>query len=167
MWLQEDLGWHENTAQICKNGYSRVSLLSKLKYVGVSIKDLPTIYKLFIRCIPEYCSSVFHSSLTEEQSYKIERLQANCLKIILSENYVEYEAALEMCNLQRLSTRREQRQLKFALKCLQYPFTQNLFPENESKREKFVVNFARTEQYKNSTVSQCQRDLNKYYTKKH
>ena len=91
----------------------------------------------------------------------------NCLKIILSENYVEYEAALEMCNLEKLSTRREKRQLNFALKCLEYPFTQNLFPENESKREKFVVNFARTEQYKNSTVPQCQRNLNKHFAEKH
>ena len=80
VWFQQDLGWSHNTKQICKSAYSRMAILGKLKYVGVSIDDLLTVYKLFIRCVPEYCSTVFHSSLTQEQSYKIERLQANCLK---------------------------------------------------------------------------------------
>ena len=60
VWLQEDLGWNENTKQICKKAFSRISLLSKLKYVGIEIEDLLKIYKLFIRCIPEYCSTAFH-----------------------------------------------------------------------------------------------------------
>ena len=165
IWLQEDLGWAENTKQICKNVYSRVGILGKLKYVGVKIDDLLTIYKLFIRCIPEYCSTVFHKSLTQEQCNKIERLQAHCLKIILAENYVSYNAALEMCDLEKLSVRRENRMLSFSLKCIDNPFT-NIFPKNEGKREFFHVNFARTEQYKNSTVPQCQRLLNKYFMDK-
>ena len=28
IWLQEDLSWDENTKQICKKAYSRVSILS-------------------------------------------------------------------------------------------------------------------------------------------
>ena len=28
IWLQEDLGWEENTKQICKKAYSRISILS-------------------------------------------------------------------------------------------------------------------------------------------
>ena len=43
IWLQEDLGWDENTKQICRKAYSRVSILSKLKYVGISTEDLITI----------------------------------------------------------------------------------------------------------------------------
>ena len=125
---------------------------------------LLTIYKLFIRCIPEYCSTVFHTSLTNNQAYRIERIQANCLKVILGENYVSYEAALEMCGLEKLSTRREKRLLSFSLKCIKNPFTQNMFPLNdETKKEKFSVNFARTEQYLKSTVPQCQRALNTYF----
>ena len=146
VWLQEDLGWQQNTRNICKNAYSRMSILGKLKYVGVNTDDLLTIYKLFIRCIPEYCSIVFHSSLTQDQSHKIERIQANSLKIILDDNYVSYEAALEMCNLETLSERREKRQLSFSQKCLENPFTKSMFPSNEeNKKGKFVVNFARTE----------------------
>ena len=104
VWLQEDLKWQENTKQICKKAFSGVSLLSKLKYVGINTDDLLTIYKLFIRCIPEFCSTAFHSSLTEELSNKIENIQSTSLKIILCDNYVNYSAALEMCNLEKLST---------------------------------------------------------------
>ena len=164
VWLQEDMGWQENTKQICKSAYSRISILGRLKYVGLTTDTLLTIYKLFIRCIPEYCSTVFHSSLTQEQAHKIERIQANCLKVILGENYVSYEAALEMCDLELLSTRREKRQLSFALKCTKNQFTQNMFPLNaEVRKEKFLVNFARTEKYKMSAVPQCQRALNTHF----
>ena len=95
IWLQEDLGWDENTKQICRKAYSRVSILSKLKYVGISTEDLITIYMLFIRSLTEYCSVVFHESLTLRQSEKLEAIQSTCLKIILDVNYVSYSAALE------------------------------------------------------------------------
>ena len=75
VWLQEDLGWDENTKQICKKAYTRVSVLTKLKYIGISTEDLITIYILFIRSLTEYCSVVFHSSLTVRQSDKIETIQ--------------------------------------------------------------------------------------------
>ena len=167
VWLQEDLGWHENTKQICKKAFTRISLLTKLKYVGIQTEDLLDIYQLFIRCIPEYCSTVFHTSLTEEQSDKIETIQSTSLKIILSENYVSYNAALEMCGLERLSARREKRLLSFSLKCIKNEFTQPMFPSNDAnKKEAFHVNFARTEQYKCSTIPQCQRTLNLYFKSK-
>ena len=58
--------------------------------------------------------------------------------------------------------RREKRQLSFALKCLKVPFNQTLFPMNpDDRKERFHVNFARTEKNKNSAVQQCQRLLNK------
>ena len=46
---------------------------TKLKYVGVSIKDLLDIYILFIRSVTEYFSVVFHSSLNQEQNNKLEK----------------------------------------------------------------------------------------------
>ena len=160
------MGWQENTKQICKKAFSRISLLSKLKYVGIDTEDLLTIYKLFIRCIPEYCSTAFHSSLSQELANKIETIQSTCLRVILSENYVSYSAALEMCGLEKLSTRRENRLLTFSLRCLKNDFTKIMFPQNEDKKEPFFVNFARTEKYKNSAIPQCQRRLNEHFKKK-
>ena len=130
-------------------------------------EELLNIYKLFIRCIPEYCSIAFHKSLSEELSEKLETIQSTSLRIILSENYVSYNAALEMCALERLSVRREKRLLSFSLKCIKNEFTQSMFPKNlPMKKEAFQVNFARTEQYKCSTIPQCQRTLNLYFKNK-
>ena len=92
-------------------------MLTKLWYVGVSIEDLIEIYVLFIRSITEYCLVAFHSSLTVEQANDIERIQKTSLKVILGELYIDYQAALEMCGLQTLYERREERCLEFALKC--------------------------------------------------
>ena len=44
VWISEDLSWSQNCQQICKKAYSRLSMLTKLKYVGVSVEDLLNIY---------------------------------------------------------------------------------------------------------------------------
>ena len=88
------------------------------------------------------------------------------MRLILGDNYVSYEASLEMCGLETLSFRRNKRQLKFALKCVKSDFNKSMFPLNSpNKKEKFKVNFARTESYFNSAIPQCQRALNCHYQK--
>ena len=141
-------------------------MLSKLKYVGVSTEDLIDIYTLFIRSRAEYLSVVWHSSLTVQQTNKIENIQRTSLKIILGDNYVDYPAALEMTALQELSLRRQRRCLAFAKTSLRYPVGQALFPRNPDHaqtvrtREKYAVNFAHTESYKKSAVPYCQNLFN-------
>ena len=174
VWIEEDLTWSRNTTEICKKSFSRTSMLTKLKYVGVETEDLLNIYILFIRSCTEYCSVVFHSRLTVEQHASLERIQKTCLRIILNENYVSYEAALEMTGLETLYSRREQRCLDFSLKCLKHETNKRLFPinpkdsESASLREKelFCVNYAYTETYRNSAIPYCQRKLNKHFNDK-
>ena len=167
VWISEDLSWSRHCKEVCKSAYSRLSMLTKLKYVGVSTDDLLDIYKLFIRSVVEYCSVAFHSSLTTEQRSKLEQIQKTCLRVILGEMYVSYDAALEMCGLEKLDTRREDRCLSFALRCLKNPKTSRIFPykppheQNVRKREKFVVNPARTSAYQKSSIPYCQRILNR------
>ena len=87
-WIQEDAGkWGVNTKELVKSAYSRISMLSKLKYTGVSTSDLLEIYSLFIRSRAEYMSVVWHSSLTILEANKIENIQKTSLKIILGESY--------------------------------------------------------------------------------
>ena len=149
--------------------YSRISLLTKLKYVGVSIEDLLDIYILMIRSLTEYCSVVFHSSLTVGQATAIEKIQKTCLKVILGENYVSYQAALEMTGLQTLYDRRENRCLNFAIRALKHPRNHQLFPRNGKNfkqiqnQEFFKVNFACTEQYRKSAIPFCQRKINECF----
>ena len=166
VWISEDLSWARNTTEICKKAYSRLSMLTKLKYVGVETEELINIFILFIRSCTEYCSVVFHSRLTTEMNASIERIQKTCLKIILNENYVNYEAALEMTGLESLESRRERRCLEFSLKCASHDRNNRLFPLNPvGQKEKFLVNFARTETYRQSAIPYCQRLLNDHFNK--
>ena len=175
VWISEDLSWEKNTKEICRKSYSRMSMLTKLKYIGTSIEYFLEIYVLFIRSISEYCSVAYHSSLTVSQSTDLERIQKTCLKIILGDNYINYPAALEMTGLDSLFDRREARCLKFALKSLKHPIQSKKFPPNRNlsnenpevrNREHFHVNFARTQQYKKSAIPYCQRLLNDYFNEK-
>ena len=167
MWISEDMSWSRNCREIARKAYARLSMITKLKYVGVSRADLLDIYILFIRSVTEYCSIVFHSRLTKDESEMLERIQKICLKVILGGDYIDYSAALELCGLQTLSERREKRCLDFTVKALNHPKNQKMFPLNPNYNkhirgsEPFVVNFAKTETYKKSTIPYCQRLLNK------
>ena len=165
VWIAEDLSWDKNCRDICKRAYSRLSLITKLKYVGVCVDDLLDIYKLFIRSITEYCSVLFHSSLTQQQSNKLEAIQKTCLKVIYGETYTDYETALQMSGLQTLSERRLTRCLDFSLKCLNHEKMSKKFPKNPNFckdlrfSELFIVNFANTTSYQKSAIPFCQRSL--------
>ena len=131
------------------------------------VEYLLDIYILFIRSVAEYCSVVFHSTLTGEQSNTIERIQRTCLKIILGEMYMDYSSALEMTGLDSLSDRRSKRCLDFSLKVIKNQRNSRLFPLNPTAEainsrncEKYKVNFASTSAYKDSTIPFCQRLLN-------
>ena len=144
-------------------------MITKLKYVGVSQQDLLDIYILFIRSVVEYCSVSFHSSLTQDQTNKLERIQKTCLKVILGEEYEDYKNALKISNLDTLSDRRLKRCLDFSLKCLEHPENKIIFPRNPyynrriRKSEPFKVNFANIGAYQCSTVPFCQELLNEHF----
>ena len=168
VWLDEDGSWTRNTQELCKRAYSRLSMLTKHRYAGVSTEDLILIYKLHIRACLEYCGVAFHSSLSSQQAAALERCQAVCLRVILGECYISYEAAMEMTGTTKLSERRLKRCQAFAKKSLKHPLNARMFPLNTNNsmqhdirnREKYAVNFAYTNIYKNSTIPFCQRLLN-------
>ena len=83
-----------------------MTMLTKLKYVGVPTADLLDVYILYIRSLLEYCSVVWHSTLTVEQSQVIENVQKLCLKVIFGDEYDGYENVLQCCNLVKLSALR-------------------------------------------------------------
>ena len=169
LWITENLTWSKQITEMCKKAYPRVKMLTKLKYVGVKTEDLIELYCMHIRSLTEYCSTVFHSSLTQKLSSKIEAIQKTCLRVILGVMYVDYNAALEMCGLKTLHERREHRGIKFAIKCITHPTNSEMFPLNPSKdthlvrnREHFKVNKCHTEKYKKSTIPNLQVKLNSH-----
>ena len=93
-------------------------MLRRLKHHGASISELKDIYRLHVRSILEYAAVVWHSGLTLENKATIERVQKSALAIILGKGYINYDNALSILNLERLSGRREKLCLKFARKSL-------------------------------------------------
>ena len=168
--LSDDLKFGKNTQDICKRGFARISMITKLKFVGVPIIDLIDVYTLFVRSLLEYCCVTWHSSLTIAQADDIERVQRTSLKVILGEAYMDYESALDLCGLETLFKRRESRCLTFGLRSIKQTKHKQMFPLNEisetnqlRNKNKFKVNFARTSSYKNSSIPYIQNMLNDYF----
>ena len=150
VWISEDLDWVLNTSELCKKAYSRISLLCKLKYVGMSTQDLLKTFISFIRCLLEYACVVWHSKLTVNQTCALERVQKTCLGR-------EY----------RGEVRREKLSLSFGKKCLLSVNHRSLFPRNISLhnynlrgQNLFTVAQARTERFRRSCIPYIQRLLN-------
>ena len=171
--LTDDLSFERNTQDICRRAFARISMLTKLKYVGVPLNDLIQVYILFVRSLLEYCCVSWHSSLTLAQSENIERVQRTALKVIMGNLYTDYESSLEFCDIVSLFNRREKRCLTFGLRCLKHPKHKTMFPLNETEassstrhRNTFQVNFARTSTYQNSAIPFIQTKLNEYFKNK-
>ena len=180
VWIGVDpSNWDKNTTELIKRTYASMTMLTKLKFAGLSRRKLINIYCLFVRSSAEYCSVVWHSNLTQAQSKAIERLQIVGLKIILGndcprkeDGHVDYFAALDLCQLDSLFSRRQNRMLSFGKKCIKHSSLNRIFPINTAtyedphpvrNRELFHVNHARTSAYLNSAIPSIQRQLNQFY----
>ena len=109
---------------------------------------------------------VWHSSLTEADSDKLERVQKVSLRIILKDSCDSYEHALKRTELATLKARRTKLCLKFAKSSAKNTFTATMFPKNEQhlydvrNREKYEIQFATTWRLYQSAIPYMQRLLN-------
>ena len=164
--ISSDLKWVKNTEMLVKKGYQRMLILHRLYSFKIDVSELVTIYILYIRSILEFSCQVWHFDITEEESMDLERVQKVALKIILQEDYLTYEDALESLNLDTLRKRREKLCLSFAKKCVMHPKAKEMFPFNTPNvltnrdRECFYVQHASTSRLRDSTIPQLQRALN-------
>jgi hypothetical protein len=159
--VTSDLKWSKNTEFLVKKGNARMRLLHKIVEFSAPVEDMVTIYTSYIRSILEQSCTVWHSSLTQEDSEDLERVQKSAIRVILGEYYTTYEEGLELLMLAKLSDRREKLSLKFAKSCVKNESTSDLFPLNNIRnKEKFKVDHANTDRLKNSAVPYLQRLLN-------
>ena len=121
----------------------------------------------FIRSKLEQSAVVWHSSLTEKNKENLERVQKSAVKIILKNNYTNYDEALSILKLESLNDRRSKLCLKFAKNCLKHEKMKKLFPltskshlMNTRLTEKFKVQHAKTERFRKSAVTYMQNLLN-------
>ena len=70
----------------------------------------------------------WHSSLTREDTLKIEREQKKAFAIILGNEYSSYKNALSVLKKETLEKRREDITTKFAKKCSENPNQNDMFP---------------------------------------
>ena len=165
--ISDDLKWDENTSYLVKKANARMELLRRVASFTTSIEDKKNIYVLYVRSILEQSSVVWSSSITQDNSDDLERVQKSAVRIILGKNFDKYEDALMRVDLETLKDRREVLSTNFAKKCLDNEKTKSMFQLREKthrmnarNEEHFEVNFAHTERLKNSAIPYMQRILN-------
>ena len=111
--IRSDLKWDSQIAEMLKKANGRLDLLKLLKRFKLPMDDLITIFSGFVRPLAEYAAPVWHPGLTAKESAALERVQRRACKIILGNQYTQYDEALELCKLSTLFDRREQLCLNF------------------------------------------------------
>ena len=138
-----------------------MEIVRRLCEFNVPKNDLVHIYILYVRSTLEFNGCVWHFNLTNAQSDDIERVQKTALKIILNKDYNSYEESLHVLKLDTLSDRRKELCQNFATNALKHKKFENMFPlNNQTAKEKYKVDFARTSRLRDSAIPQMQRLLN-------
>ena len=141
-------------------------IIRKLYSFKVEQSDLLNIYILYIRSILEQSCQVWHYDITQEEVLDLERVQKCAFRIILQDDYLSYEHALQTLEMDTLKARRDILCLKFAKSCVKHPKAKGMFPLNTAtdfytrERETFYVQHAETSRLRDSTIPQLQRALN-------
>ena len=166
--INKNLKWDNNTSYLVKKANKKMRMLHIAAKFTRNRDHLMQIYKTFIRSNLEFSSNVWHSSLTKENRQDLERVQKAALKVILRNDYNDYEEALRLTGLQSLDSRRDMIGLRFVKNSLRNANFSKLFPLKKinhvmSVRNplKYHINKANTERYKRSTIPYLQRLLNK------
>ena len=134
--IRSDLKWIDNTENITKTAYERLWMVRRLKQLGASTNDLLDVYFKQIRRVLETAVPAWHSLLTKNERYLIERVQKTALHIILGERYNSYSDALTLFELKTLDERRKEMCVKFARKSAESDKFQNWFAESTQKKDR-------------------------------
>ena len=118
----------------------------------------------------EQSSVLWGSSISEENKEDLERVQKNSCRIILGNEYVDYEKALKDIGLENLQERRKMLALRFANNCKINEKTKTLFPLRKKihkfktrKEERFEIFKTKSKRLQVSTIPYLQRLLNEEY----
>ena len=145
---------------------ARIWILRHLKHRGFLETELLQVYKTIILPIHDYCSTVYHFTITKVQIAALERLQAQSLKAIYGYE-LSYRQLLEVSGLERLEARRERRAINFAKSCLGGRFD-HWFPRHVATRNTraplvYKEIFARCNRLQRSPIYSLRRKLNELH----
>jgi hypothetical protein len=157
--VSDTLTWNYHISAVCSKAAKRLHFLKLLKRTAMSTDDLLYYYTTVIRPVTEYACVVWHTSLTKGQTLQLESIQKRALKIIFGNNTSDLSSALN--SLPSLSERRDVLTKHFFTSLLNpSSCLHDLIPEKRDNNvvdklrdaKQYLVPFARTESYKNSTV---------------
>ena len=159
-------GVHEQVkAMECKFN-KRCWILRNLKHSGFSSSDLLTTYATLIRPIFDFAAIMYHSLLSGDQTFALERLQKRAFKII-DNNYGTYDSSLKKIGLTTLADRRLSLIDGFLRKATSSErFSEKWFPKKpvhgyETRHEQIYREFKyNTERARNGPLSFFRRRLN-------
>ena len=144
-----------------------MQLLRKVASFGASREDMIHIYTLFVKSALEHSSSVWHRNLTNENENDIERVQKSAFRIILNNEYISYENALNTLRMETLTNRREVLFRKFTIKSLQVKQMNTILVRNENteymntrNKEKYKIENTNIKRFQKSTGIQMQHVIN-------
>ena len=153
-------------SHIYSRANKRLFVIRNLRQFPIPMKELVTLYGQFIRSLLEFNSNVWFSSLTEEESEDLERVQKTVCKILLKEKYTTYQQALADLDIEDLKTRRLKIAIKFGKGCQNIDKMKHLFSKQDDKnynlrnQDEINVQFASKQRLYKSTIPTLQRLLN-------
>ena len=103
-------------------------ILRKLWSLGLTCQELVHLWNFFCLSILEQSCVIWDSGLTQENRNDLERTQKTFLKLILEEDYENYNNALHISQLETLDARRKRLTLSFAQTSLADGMLRDLFP---------------------------------------
>ena len=178
--FQSNLRWQANTDFMCKKAYARLWMIRRLKGLGASHAEMLDVFNKQIRCVLEMAVAVWQPGLTQAQSKQLERVQKCAFYVMMGDTYTNYEAAVNHLGSEKLSVRRSDLCLSFALKCEKSQKYNNWFALSEineipahntrsdktNKLTKYKPVPTRTDRFMDSPLPFLTNALNTYYTSK-
>ena len=168
--ISQDLRWAKNTEFICQKARQKLWILRRMLNFQLNIHQLFDVYIKEVRSLLELAVPVWHSGLTKQQSNDIERVQKLAFRIILGDNYANYETACDILYADTLETRRIKLCSKFAAKNLksEHPMFQKVGTHANTRQKSDLVkeyrcNFGR---YQKSSIPFLAKLLNTNHRKK-
>ena len=143
--------------------------LHTLRKFEAPVEDMLGVFQTYIRAILEYACAVWHPALTKQQSHQLERIQKRSCKIILGNNYQDYQSALQDLNITSLADRRENLILKFGQQVLNSERHRHLLPAQRStvhnliRNNRFPTPLCKINRFQNSTIPYVTHMLSDYF----
>ena len=171
MIVSNDLKWSSNTNHITQKAMKSFWIIRRLKNLGFEENFLIDVYQKEIRSVLEFGAPVWHGSLTDYDSDRIENIQKKIFKIILQNKYTTYDDACVHFKMNTLKSRRLKICLKFSHKELKKD--ESLFKKfhpkviNRHTHKKIVEEVTcNTDRYFNSSVPYLSRLMNNDHASK-